>query len=354
MGFSKKHALALDRIPNLVPFIPKEHSPLIELIKDGSFHTSSLALSLYCTAYSKKSIHTPNEAPYGYIFSDLNTSFGVAFFKRHDGKKFLCIIPFEFDFDGIKEFMEKTISDLSLDGGYVRFLNLDRYIGFLNKGFIPAKESPWSFDSPEEDESLNSAIINAKDFYDGNFKIKYVRALYNRAMNFLERNSIEFNLVPLLGNEEVGFQIVHHQFNELKKSGKNVTSSPEDHRGLFSEPILSLKSVHAYLGVFTQSGKDFPVSVFVSDDVSKNVAAVYLGVSFRDQSVLEEKFQIKDISGFSALSSFTYAESFRKLIIEGFETLDLGGSEHASLNQWKRYMGAKHNPTYWAFLPKRQ
>ncbi len=323
--------------------------PMIERARNGQFHQSALALSLYCTSHSKKSLHNSVEAPFGYIHLANDKVFGIGFFKRADGKAFVSVVPIDFDADQIVEFVQRATSTLGLDGGYVRFLTFPQYKELLIKGYLPAKESPWSADSPEEDETLNSAVIRASSFYDRKLKIKYVRMHHNRGLHFLERNGLGFRLEPLLGKTRPAYELIRHQLDSLKQHGKSVTSSPEDHKGLIKRSILTLDSTHAYIGYISNDVGQVPISVFIASDVGNSTCAVYLGASLRDIKVLHEHSMVNDETGFTALSTFAYVEAFKKIIELGFDTLDLGGSEHSSLNQWKRYVGAEQRPSYWAF-----
>jgi hypothetical protein len=344
----------------LVPFDPKRHGPLIDKIKDGRFHHSAAALSLYCTAYSPRAVHSHEEAPFGYFYRTRGGKMaGIGVYQRFDGGFYGCIIPLNASPDSIADLAKRLISRLGLDGVYVRFLKADTFMRLLGRkgGFKPAKEEPWHPDSPEEDETLSSSVIRAASLIhpDFRFKNRTLRHNVNRALAFLKRNRMAYSIEPLQGRVREAGMLIYRHFEQMKLTGKVATSTAYDYKGLISHEILELDSVSAYLGVLRRKGHpDFPVSVFICDDVGQKTVAIYAGITLRDRKSLFEIMKIRNTSGarkgFSAFSPFTYAIMFRNLSQKGAEFIDLGGSEHSGLNQWKRDMGAEVQPTYWAFM----
>jgi hypothetical protein len=136
----------------------------------------------------------------------------------------------------------------------------------------------------------------------------------------------------------------------IDRRGKLFSSSPEDYEGILQPEILELPSVRAFLGCIN----DLPVSVLIGDMTGADTAGLYAAITLRDHAYVGAAINNYDTSEhprLSALSTFVIYSYLKHLGELGVVDMDLGGSEHADLNKWKRHLGAEYQPTYWAFLP---
>jgi hypothetical protein len=171
-------------------------------------------------------------------------------------------------------------------------------------------------------------------------------------VRLFKETDTRFSLVQIRTGEQIekASEIVKMHLGAIDRKGKLVSSSPEDYEGILQPEILRLPSVRAFLGCIN----DLPVSVLIGDMTGPSSAGLYAAITLRDHNYVGGAINGYDTSThprLSALSTFMIYSFLKKLGDEGVQDLDLGGSEHADLNKWKRHLGAEYQPTYWAFLP---
>src|SRR3989338_118348 len=333
------------RFPKIKRFDPPNDLPLIESIKDGSFHKSSAGIALYCNGFTGKAFHP---SPFGYLLSEngyfgqQTISFGI-FRRGHDNRNYAVVMPLI----GTGRLVPICSSLLELGeiaGVYVRFLKLRDYLEFVHI-FKPAKEHPWDLNAPEEDETLCYSRIDLT-----NLRLN-ARTGYNRAKGFVDRHNLTLRFEKL--NEsgfDIAYDIIKRHFELLEKSGKRVGSAPEDYLGLLQPEILSLPAVTAVIGFLN----DLPVSVFVSERTGQKSIAMFSTIVVRDMEYLMKELGItiedEKSDGLSAIPSFMLLSFLKQLQDRGFEIVYLGGSEVADLNKAKIRLGAENDPTYWVVM----
>lgn len=357
----------------VAPFSPKEHAPLVEQYKDGTFGTSSCAFALYSHGYGCRASSTND--PFGYIYHDGHVFFSIGMFvRREDRTNYLFIVSPKgtnmerevdsFAKDALDAFREEG---LEVGGAYVRFLSFPSYLWLLNLGFLPAKARPWHPDAPEEDEHLPCSAVRLDELFDGpsGILLSEPRGWWNRFSNFLSsprNNGLRFSLEPAhAGLVPDMRKIITSHFKSLEMRQKAIGSSYTDYVAITDSVLWEVPGVLPYAGFLEAQGGRVPASFFLAEPVAEKIAALYASISLRGLSnqngsaPLYETLSSLGASNYQGASSFpSYALlSFLHVLRRdhGFETVLLGGSEHPDLNQHKRQMGAEIDPTYWAFLP---
>ena len=347
----------LQNFSNFVrPLTPKDEET-IRRYQDGSFPLSLLGFALYSNGHNLRgnsSFH-----PCGLIYEDGETLFSIGYFRAEldpvdsDGYLF-AVAPRGKDVTKkVKSFADRVLSDDSIPcrGVYVRFLNLEQYFGLLNNGFLPIEEHPWHPDSPKEDETVNSALLSLEDIFEGE-KIKSEKLAYatRRFKRFSEENNLVYTLKIYDGSKfGDALKVIQQHFETLIKNGNQIGSTTEDHLNSLSYELTNRKGVAAYVGYLG----DEPVSIFVGEDISEGRLALYTPFTLRSPEQLLPRLNIQannksTMSIKNFLPRYAYTELFRKLACSGVREIHMGGSEHKNLNRFKREMGCKNFPSYWA------
>jgi len=350
------------------PFTPKKASK-VEKYKDGSFGVGVLAFALYSNGHNFRGRSIKN--PFGLLFDDGEAIFSIGYYRKEhdaedeDGFLFVVAPRGKKVVEKVEKFVDKVLEDKEIpcQGVYVRFLSLSQYVGLINKGFLPAKESPWDPESPEEDETFTYSRLNVSDLLEiekhGVVKVKSIKgqsgsgkkrikASYSRFVNFLERNGFTFTLREYTPSKLTDAKyILYKHFEMLEKLNKAVGSTPEDHFNSIDPEILKLEKVKAYIGYLNGQ----PVSLFVGEFLSKKSFGLYTPFTLRDSAeilpLLKLRVKSKEAVGFTALSTYAYVELIKKLMKKGVEEINFGGSEITDLNIFKRKLGCRSDPTYW-------
>lgn len=338
---------------NLREFQPELDNLSLQMVKNGRFHHSATAIALYLSRYPVSAAH---DKKFGYIYMNGTEILAFGVFRGLDNRRYGFIIPIKAKSSKIHEMAKYVIKEFKLAGAYVRFLGVAEFGPLLNPmfGFVPAKERPWHPDAPEEDETLNNALIHIprviKSVERGK-GLKHIRQCTNRIRRLFEDTNSRFTLVRIRSQDHISEaeKIVRMHLGAIDRRGKLVSSSPEDYEGILQPEILSLRSVRAFLGCIN----DLPVSVLIGDTTGEHSAGLYAAITLRDEAYISKAIPSYDTSHhprLSALSTYVIFTYLKELNAEGIHHLDLGGSEHADLNKWKRHLGAKARPTYWVFL----
>ena len=242
---------------------------------------------------------------------------------------------------------------------YVRHLSNEQYQVFLDHGYQPIDVSPWHLKAPSEDETYNhkriqlDKVIGYKE--NGEFEVKTLqggenkrfrvkaRLAYNRFNNFLERNKLRLSIYDYtVAERDIVERLVRHHFSILKTP---VGSTPEDYLSLINfDPADGANQYLGKIGFLENSDTKIPVTIFIGENISADMVALYTTFANRDTSILGTRF---NPIGFSALSQYCYLALFKILYDMGVKWVNLGGSEIKDLNTFKRQLGAQHEPSYW-------
>ncbi len=339
---------------HLRAFQPQHDRAGFERVKGGKFHHSATAIALYLSKYPKSAVH---QEKFGYLYKRGNELLAFGVFQGMDDKKYGFIVPISAPAATVSNMARYALKEFKLSGIYVRFLGVKEFSTLLSPifNFVPAKEKPWHPDAPEEDETLSNSIIHIPrvvDAVENRKGLRDIRQSYNRMVRLFDNTGSRFSLVKIETREHIekASEIVRMHLGAIDRKGKLVSSSPEDYEGILQPEILTLPSVRAFLGCIN----DLPVSVLIGDMTGLGTAGLYAAITLRDQEYVGAAINDYDTTKhprLSALSTFAIYSYLKHLGENGVVDIDLGGSEHADLNKWKRHLGAEYQPTYWAFLP---
>lgn len=354
-----RHPAKLDIFKPLVDY------PVVDRFKDGSYGMSNAGFAIYSNGHNTRG--TSTFAPFGLRYNDGESIFSVGYFRREgdppDKPGYLIIVSPRGQ-DSIKkvmDFVDSVTQSGLVSGVYVRYLKLEQYLKLLKNGWLPAKEHPWHPEAPEEDENLSNGLISLRNIVDNVGDIKNLaeggnknhrrnfRLHCNRFRHFIERNGLHYFLRKLdnssQNDREMALKIVSAHFALLRKLGKAIGSTTEDHINSLSEELLFVPSIDARIGFLGE----MPVSLFVYEKLTDARVGLYTTFTSRDKErVLAELNPPVDEQGFSGMPMYAYGVLFRQLLEEGITEAHLGGSEHPDLNLIKRHMGGQPDPTYWA------
>jgi hypothetical protein len=337
----------MDRLGQIQPY-GSEHAFVIERYQDGSYGMSKLAFALYSNGRNPRG--RSSNYPCGLVFEDDKIFFSIGYYRKEldpedsDGYLFIVSPRGKNIAKKIGMIVEQVKDkDIPCNGVYARFLKLDQYLELLDNGFLPIEESPWHPEYPKEDETYFHSIVNIEN--PPTKKSNYAR---NRFRNFLDRRGFEYKLRLLSPeNSEDAKQVVDSHFEFLMKNEKAKGSVPEDHYNSLNIAALNFSLVHGYIGYL----QDEPVSVFIGEALSPRRFGLYTPFTLRDHKKIPCLNLDSDLTGFTAMPTYAYMELFDKLKKGCVSEVHLGGSESPDLNRFKRQLGAKEDPTYWAFKP---
>lgn len=364
-------AAILNKFSYVNVFNPREHHPLVDKFKDGSFGLSSAGFALYSNGYNVRG--QSDLAPFGLFYHHNDCIFSIGYFRKEgysmEKSGYLFLVSprgpnVEAEADEFIRALRQ--SNLPIAGFYVRFLRLEQFKKFLNMGYAPAKEHPWHPQAPEEDEHLTNSVVSLNRLLPEGMTQniaqsltttsknhrKHFRLETQRFQNFLKRTMSSYRFEHLrLADSEVAKGIVVRHFETLAKNGKQIGSTPEDYFGLVSAEILELPEVVSYLGFLN----NLPVSLFICEKLVSGMAAAYSCLTLRDPSFVLPAAGLSldsgNMAGFSAMPNYAYYMLFAELQKFGIALVHLGGSEHPDLDRSKEHMGAENDPTYWVSTP---
>ncbi len=360
----------VSKIASIKPFEPLVDHQIVDGFKDGTYGMSSAAFALYSNGHNLRG--KSSFAPFGLLYHDGEHIFSVGYFKREgepaDKPGYLIIVsPRGLGVEErVDDFAKQVIrSGIEVSGFYIRYLRLDQFIKFLNingnltqHSYYPVKVQPWHPEAPEEDESLSNGIVNLRKIISNDKTIQNLDAAgnknhrrnfrlhANRFTHFLERTGLSYSLRELTCEDKTAAsEIIKSHFDMLKRMGKDIGSTAEDHANSLSEELLSLESVGAKIGFLG----GVPVSLFVYEKLGDSSVGLYTTFTLRDKELILPRLGLgqSDLTGFSAMPMYAYAKVFAELMDGGIEIVHLGGSEHPDLNLIKRHMGGVSDPTFW-------
>lgn len=358
--------ILLREFEHVRPFTPEEHLTVARY-KDGSYGLSSLAFALYSNGHNRRG--KSSRFPYGLLFEDGESIFSIGYYRKEhdpateDGYIVLVAPRGKEVGEKVHAFADMLLRDgrIPCKGVYVRFLTLEQYLPLLNKGFSPAKESPWHPESPEEDETLSHSIIpldallstcqgvvdvNPQPGLPPNSR-RHARDAYNRALNLIHGSGCTYELRPYHPEDRATARwIIWNHLTMLADGGKAVSSTPEDYENMVDPALLEQEGMFAYLGSFDSFG----ISLFVGEQLTPERSALYTSISQRDPRLVYVSMPPPETTCrvFSALPTFGLIEMLAELQRKGYKEVHLGGSELSSLNKFKRCLGARPDQTYWA------
>ncbi|MBR9699691.1 hypothetical protein GOV09_04505 [Candidatus Woesearchaeota archaeon] len=352
----------LQKYKDVIKPLRTPHKEIIHPFKDGSFGVSISAYAMYANGWNPRGTSSYFG---GLLYHDEETIFAIGYYRKKsdpeddDGYLFIVGPRGEESTKRVDELSSLLLeSDVPCKGVYVRFLTVEQYGNLLQQGFLPAKESPWHPESAEEDEQYGNALVSLDSLLELNGDELLIRPehpdlrrQYNRFANFLERNMIEYTFEndPLPGffhnTITRWYDLVKDHFKWLTKEEKEFGSYPEDYKNLMYV-TRHVENGFSLLGRL----RDRPVSVFVGEPLSDTRIGLYASISLRDVEDLVRRAGLfpDRTMGITALPTFALVELFKLLKKEGFTEVHLGGSETAAMNKYKRRLGAKNMPSYWA------
>jgi hypothetical protein len=339
-------------LPRLLPF------------KGGAFMPSLLGFMLYGNGYS---LRGTSRNRHGLIYEDGATLFGIGIFRKTlDSPVWHVMIngPWGTDGFGTVDRFIRALRSLNVQHDiFVRHLSAGDYGTFIEHGYAPIAASPWDEAAPSEDETLNHKRIRLADIIDvddsGEIEIKTLqgeenrgfrvkaRMAFNRFGNFLTRSQLRLAVRDYtLADLDVAEGLVRHHFNILKNP---VGSTPEDYMALVRfDPADGGDQYFGKIGFLENDAVSIPALLFIGEKTGPSTVALYATFANRDQKMLGGQF---DATGFSAISQYSYLILFKMLRDMGIEWADVGGSETVDLNQFKRQLGAREEPSYWVVAP---
>lgn len=360
----------LQHFPATVSRLSLDHYDLIGEYLDGTFGASFSSMMLYANG---RNIHSANiQNPTGLIFHDGNNLFGIGIFRKPDdpaGPFHVHIVAprGENAVATAIEFVRTTNTVLgqAVSTAYIRHLSAADWSLALSLDSRPICDDPWHAQANSEDETYNHRRVAFEDILetDGTIKIlsgsdcrkhrKKARMAYNRFSNFLSNNGATLDFVPFERDKHLrtAIDLVETHFETLSGA---IGSTPNDYYNLLEYFPLDTKhtatsrsfGVVGYLNVQDRS-LSIPIVLFIGEKISSTCVALYATFSIRNRCLLPDYI---DDTGFSAISQYAFLRVFQHLATQGVTHADLGGSETADLDNFKRQLGAKKDDTYWVVV----
>lgn len=334
----------------------EREAKFIEDYKDGTFGLSYLGFLLYCNGRNPRGL---SSHPNGLMYFDKENLFGIGIFRREHEERFghmMIVAPRGIGtMDAIDEFVteaKEAAPELRNQLVYARFLKKEQMLDLFQRGFHPVQSEPWHPEAFAEDETFNHAVVRLSDIYEpsSEFRIKNAasscRAGFMRFTNFLERYGAEWRNERY--SSEIGKGIVRAHFQMLDKAGKRIGSVAEDYFNILE---ADKSGRFARVMKLRKGGKEVAAAVFIGENVSEKRMALYCTIARRDSSQYMALLNLREQPvGFGALSIYSFLQAFGEIKNEfaEIEEVHLGGSETADMNAFKRRLGAKNEPTYWA------
>ncbi len=252
------------------------------------------------------------------------------------------------------------------DRVYVRHLPAEDATQLPSSVFLdPSEQFGWCAEAPYEDETYNHrrlkladlvefigdgiAVQSLKGIESKNFRNKF-RHAYSRFQNFLSRNELTFELVPIEGAKQLESckSLVDRHFAHLENAGRAIGSTALDYEQLLTySPANSDRHVSLIGQLRCKSSSVLPISVFLGERTSPTNGGLYCTITDRDAEVVNREFGLVDSTGFTAIGQYVFARVFAYLLTQGWKTVDLGGSETSELDRFKQQLGCDEGSTVW-------
>jgi hypothetical protein len=338
--------------------------PELSRFSDGTFGSSLLSMLLYCNGRNPETRST--YYPDGLFYSSEGAGFGIGTFVSSvgGGGGVHLVAPrgpaCTTEANRVAAFLTSRWPRLRV---YARHLPQSLYRFMIATGaWLPVDSAPWIPSAPQEDETFHHRRVTLSELLEATpaglalrllpgeerreFRRKS-RLAYNRFRNFLARNEVAYVLRPHTSSTvPLVLDLVKGHFDDLIRAGRTaVGSSHHDYGGLACLVPQPGGRCRCLVGFLEGSGWQLPVSFFAVEELGNAAAGCYATITRRNPGILPPG---TDSRGFSAIASFALIELCARMLTEGFQTLDLGGSETADLDRFKRQLGAQPDPTAWA------
>ncbi len=252
------------------------------------------------------------------------------------------------------------------DRVYVRHLPACEASRLSSAVFLdPREQFGWCAEAPyEEDETYNHRRLKLSDLVQfrgdevdiqslngvesKNFRNKF-RHAYARFQNFLSRNDLTFELVPIQNAQQVcsGKSLVDRHFAHLENAGRAIGSTALDYEQLLNHsPANSDRHVSLVGQLRRKDSCALPISVFLGERTSPTNGGLYCTITDRDVEFVKGQLGPMDSRGFTAIGQYVFARVFAYLLTRGWKTVDLGGSETAELDRFKQQLGCEKCRVY--------
>lgn len=383
--------MLLDAVQGRIIPLGPESIPLIAPHRDGTFGRSYLAYQLYANGQNAHSTSTHH--PRGLLFSEAGNIAGVGVFFRPTEPQTPCIHLIAPHGPDWAQQINQLADDaqLALPGAkfFLRQLSFDQYkelgvepnlnrIYKLNPGakWTAIEADPWLFNPApgassaiQEDETFsNSRIVFAdtlRSVKDGAFNNitgisrnsrDMARRNFNGFHNFLERNDLEFALLPYTPELRADCrELVHGHFARLENAGRAIGSTAADYENLLGTYPCDAPdgSLHMFAGVIRPKAnleEKRTMSFFGFEEIQARgmprECGGYATITSYDITRLDGL--VKNPKGFNQIATYAMGQLLHNLQAQGIAAVQLGGSETRTLDDGKAKIGANPVLTYWA------
>jgi len=284
----------------------------------------------------------------GVVIAGADVLFGVGLYHRPDGWHLHVVGPQGGErVRRVADFSRRLLAAGLVDRVYVRHLVDGAEREFLGAGFIGVERYPWMPESPAEDETYPHRLVDLTQALQPPFGPRTLRLAHHRFSNFLRRCGATCVLRPL-GHFYPALEIAREHF---LRQGKPLTAL--DYELLIRTALPDGERYLSQVAWLKSDRTELPVGVFLGEQIGPTSGALYLNVAVRNPALVES-LQIRDRTGFSAIAAYLHAELFRQLASRGWQTVDLGGSETASLDRFKQTIGAQPLLSRWVVLTREE
>jgi len=214
---------------------------------------------------------------------------------------------------------------------YFKKLNQNQFKKFKKLGFQEVVEFPWHTSAPKEDDTYEECIIdinNTMNIVESLGRTRQLSRAYRHYLNYLADPSLE--ILSIYDHKDECKAIARRFFIYQEEIGKENISTATDYYNMIDNEILgSIQSV-----IFFNKK---PIAFYFAQKQSPNNASLYSMLTLREIS--------------NNITDFTMFHLFDQLSKQGINILNLGGSEHKELDDFKRkFRPASFNTMYWACL----
>jgi len=266
-----------------------------------------------------------------------NSLLTIGFFERAGKGHFHIIRPLGENCIKETEKLAKILKNISKTPVFVKKITREQEKALLKNGFSSIEEYSWDPRAQSEDDTWPEHIIDINhllSYKNGtpNINVKKVRMGFNRFQNIKDRYNTDIKFVPYdLNQADTVRSIIEEQFKYFEESERDICSTKEDYENM----ILNLP--------FGKNGKDYfsfvvydrnkPVAFFLLEKIGKETVGTYANIN---------------LLRYPGLSEYLHIKLFDILYKKGIKQVNLGGSELASLDFFKKKFSNKQNKQYWA------
>jgi len=235
--------------------------------------------------------------------------------------------------DTILDVIKNVSNDIKFSK-YIKKLHIEQYTYLKKFGFIDVKDYPWYSTIPAEDDTFPEKILDVKKTIIIANKLGKTRQLNRTLMNFkyYKRNK-QLSEASIFDENMKTWNVLSKFFEYIKSKGLANVSTPYDYHNLIYGIVKKDTIIEKLILLDNE-----PIGFYLAEIQNSKYASLYATITNRKV--------------YNNLTDYIMFDLFARLQDKGVKYLNLGGSEHKSLNDFKdKFRPVESKKMLWLYKP---